>query len=91
MIDMFYGLAFGKDMHQVVQIRRLGWVSLIEGGSTEVELSLNSRSRTLNAFLLCAILHSVTRFYIYRCIGANDNIFDHFIFFNSNPTTPNDG
>ena len=25
---------------------------------------------------------------IYRCIGASDRIFDHFIFLNSVPTTP---
>lgn len=26
--------------------------------------------------------------YSYKCIGANDRIFDHFIFLNSTPTTP---
>ena len=48
----------------------------------------NSMTKVSNAVSPMLFTPVISTYYSYKCMGASDNIFDHFIFLSSVPTIP---
>src|SRR5689334_18620649 len=82
----FAYLAFSQKMNGLMNVN-IGsgkWI----GGIGGIDSFLNAILNAIYLNAVSAMLQTLCLHCSYRCIGANDKIFDHFIFLSSLPTTP---